>query len=151
MYSLRSAIRVQAELGLMWACEYGHTRVVEFLLRMGVDVHCQPHGETALHWASYAGHTGAVKALLKRNAPLNTKDRRFDGTPLGWALYGWCNPPPEADRGGYYEVVARLVRAGATVEERWLAASSRGFPIAKKVRADRRMRGALLGGSKSEA
>src|SRR5262249_44667648 len=41
-YSLRSATRVQAELGLMWACEYGHTGVVEFLLRTGVDVHCQP-------------------------------------------------------------------------------------------------------------
>jgi hypothetical protein len=76
---------------------------------------------------------------------LNIKDRRFDGTPLGWALYGWCNPAPEANRAGFYEVVARLVAAGATVDEDWLGDPDRGTPISKRVRADRRMRAAIQG------
>ena len=76
---------------------------------------------------------------------MEIKDARFDGTALGWALYGWCEPPPEADRGGYYEVVARLVAAGATVEKDWLDPAKRGVPIAEKVRADKRMLRALRG------
>jgi hypothetical protein len=138
-----NATKEQMELGLAWACEYGRTSVVRFLLKKGVDVSAQPHGETGLHWASYGGHAEIVKELLKRKAPVNGKDRRFDGTPLGWALYGWCEPPPDANPDGYYEVVAQLVRAGATVKEEWLDESKRGMPMARKIRRDRRMREAL--------
>jgi ankyrin repeat protein len=140
-----TATKKQLELGFMWACEYGHGRVVAFLLEKGVDVASMPHGETGLHWASYGGHANIVKQLLKRNPPLDIKDQRFDGTPLGWALYGWCEPAPEANRAGYYEVVARLVDAGATVDKDWLDDSDRGTPISKKVRADRKMRAAIKG------
>jgi ankyrin repeat protein len=139
------ATKKQLELGLMWACEYGHSRVVDFLLEKGVDIASMPHGETGLHWASYGGHAEIVKQFLERNAPLESKDQRFDGTPLGWALYGWCNPAPEANRAGYYEVVARLVAAGATVDNEWLGDPDRGTPISKKVRADRKMRAAIKG------
>ena len=139
------ATNTQLELGFMWACEYGHSRVVAFLLQKGVDVAAMPHGETGLHWASYGGHAKIVKQLLKRKPPLNVKDRRFDGTPLGWALYGWCNPAPEANRAGFYEVVARLVAAGATVDAEWLGDPDRGTPISKRVRADRGMRAAIRG------
>jgi ankyrin repeat protein len=139
------ATKTQFECGFMWACEYGHSQVVTFLLQKGVDVAAMPHGETGLHWASYGGHAEIVKQLLKRSPPLNVKDRRFDGTPLGWALYGWCNPAPEANRTGFYEVVARLVAAGATVDAEWLGDPDRGTPISKKVRADRRMRAAIRG------
>jgi hypothetical protein len=140
-----NATRAQMEAGLMWACEYGHTSVVRFLLERGVNVGAQSHGETGLHWAAYAGHARAVKTLLEHKAPVNIKDKRFDGTPLGWALYGWCDPPPESNRAGYYEVVARLVAAGATMEEDWLAESKRGLPMSRKIRADRRMSAALRG------
>ena len=140
-----NATKAQMEYGLMWACEYGHVRVVEFLLERGVDVSAQPHGETGLHWAAYGGHASIVKAFIARKAPLNIKDKRFDGTPLGWALYGWCNPAPEANRAGYYEAVARLVAAGAIVYQAWLSDPHRELPIAQKVRADRRMQAALKG------
>ena len=140
-----NATRVQMEAGLLWACEYGRARVVDFLLERGVNVGTQPHGETGLHWAAYAGHAAVVKELLKWKAPVEIKDKRFGGTPLGWALYGWCDRPPEADDGGYYEAVARLVSAGATVEQQWLAAPDRQLPIPQKVRADRRMVAALRG------
>jgi ankyrin repeat protein len=140
-----SATKAQMQDGLMWACEYGRARVVDFLLEKGVNVRIQPHGETGLHWAAYAGHADTVKTLLKWEAPANIKDKRFGGTPLGWALYGWCERPLGANHGGYYEVVARLVAAGAVVEEDWLADPDRGFPIPKKVSADRRMLAALYG------
>jgi hypothetical protein len=140
-----NASQAQMEFGLMWACEYGRAAVVDFLLKKGVSVGAQPHGETGLHWAAYAGHARTVKPLLKWKAPVGVKDRRFDGTPLGWALYGWCEHPTEANHGGYYEVVARLVGAGATVEQGWIADPDRGFPIARKVREDDRMFAALRG------
>jgi hypothetical protein len=140
-----NATKTQMEAGLMWACEYGHTRIVDFLLERGVNVGAQPHGETGLHWAAYSGHAATVKALLKRKAPVHTRDGRFCGTPLGWALYGWCDRLLEADHTGYYEVVARLVAAGATVEQDWLADPDRGLPIPQKVRSDRRMLAALRG------
>jgi hypothetical protein len=140
-----NATKAQMEAGLMWACEYGCANVVDFLLKQGADVGAQPHGETGLHWAAYAGHARTVKALLKWKAPVDSKDKRFGGTPLGWALYGWCERPLGANHSGYYEVVARLVAAGATVEQEWLADPNRELPIPRKVRADRRMRAALRG------
>ena len=142
----QNATKEQSEFGFMWACEYGHGNVVQFLLRMGVNVNAQPHGETGLHWAAYGGHTNVIKMLLEAGAPVNVLDKHFHGTPLGWALYGWCEPPPEADQEGYYEVVGRLVSAGAVVEPEWLDESKRGLPITKKLQADKKMSAALGGG-----
>jgi ankyrin repeat protein len=138
-----TATREQLELGLAWACEYGHTQVVAFLLRKGVGIAAQPHGETGLHWAAYGGYPGIVKMFLMRDAPLDIRDKRFDGTPLGWALYGWCNPPPERRHRDYHEVVALLVAAGAKVDADWLADADRQTPFAERLRADARMAMAL--------
>jgi ankyrin repeat protein len=144
--SLRTnATKQQMESGFLWACEYGHPSVVAFLLEHGANVGVQPHGETGLHWAAYSGHAEIVKLLLKWNAPLEIKDQRFGGTPLGWAFYGWCNPAPESNRAGYYEAVARLVAAGAIIEKEWLGDPARESPIQQKAHADRRMRAALSG------
>jgi len=130
-----NATKTQMEAGFAWACEYGRTRVVAFLLQKGIDVSAKRHGQTGLHWAAYGGHSDLVKSLLKRKAILNEKDEAHDGTPLGWALYGWCNPPPEAHHSDYYEVVRLLVAAGATKDPKWLAV--RGLD--QKLRADPRM------------
>jgi ankyrin repeat protein len=136
-----NATKAQMESGFAWACEYGRTRVVAFLLRKGIEVGAKPHGETGLHWAAYCGHSEIVKLLLKRKARVDLKDQTHGGTPLGWALYGWCNPPPEAKRACYYEAVALLVAAGATVEPEWLADRS----LNEKLRADSRMLAAFRG------
>ena len=64
---------------------------------------------------------------------------------MGWALYGWCERPLGAEHGGYYEVVARLVDAGATADPEWLADPNRELPIPRKVSADRQMLAALRG------
>jgi hypothetical protein len=132
-----SATTAQMKSGFNWACEYGRTSVVDFLLHQGIEVGERHHGETGLHWAAYGGHLDIVKLLLERRAPVDIKDERFGGTPLGWALYGWGNPSPGAARDGYAEVVALLVAAGATVDPEWLAD--------EKVRADAKMLAALGG------
>jgi ankyrin repeat protein len=132
-----NATTVQMKSGFNWACEYGRTGVVDFLLQKGIEVGERHHGETGLHWAAFGGHLDIVKLLLERKAPVDIKDERFGGTPLGWALYGWGNSPHGVARGRYDEGVVLLVAAGAKVEAEWLAD--------EKVRADPRMLAALSG------
>lgn len=130
------ATEAQMKSGFNWACEYGRVGVVDFLLQKGIDIAEIHRGETGLHWAAYGGHAEIVKLLLERAAPVDAKDETWGNTPLGWALYGWGNPPPEGTGSDYYEVVALLVAAGATAEREWLAD--------EKVRADPRMVAALV-------
>jgi ankyrin repeat protein len=132
-----TATKAQLKSGFNWACEYGRTNVVRFLLPRGIKLGEIHHGETGLHWASYGGHADIVKLLLQWKAPLEIKDKRFNVTPLGWAVHGWANPPNERRGNGYYEIVALLVAEGAKVEPRWKKD--------KKVRADARMQAALQG------
>jgi ankyrin repeat protein len=135
------ATKAQMETGFAWACEYGRTRVVDFLLQKGLDVAAQPHGETGLHWAAYGGHSDLVRLLLRRNAAVDLKDKRYGAMPLGWALHGWCYPPPEGKRARYHEVVALLVASGAKV----IPAEDLDRSQIAKLRADSRMRAALRG------
>jgi ankyrin repeat protein len=86
-----------------------------------------------------------VKFLLEHKAPINIRDKSYNGTPLGWALYAWSNPAPETDSSGYYETVALLVAAGATVDQEWIADPDRETPVAQKIQADAHMLAALRG------
>ena len=99
--SLKSpATQQQMKDGFAWACEFGRTSVVDFLLQRGmeVDAKLKHDGQTGLHWAAYGGHVDTVKLLLERGAPVDAKDESYGGTPLGWALYAWGNSPEsEAD------------------------------------------------------
>jgi hypothetical protein len=116
-----SATETQMRDGFTWACEFGRTDVVAFLLERGMDITAKlrHHGNTGLHWASFGGHVSTVQLLLNRRAPLDPIDDAFGGTPLGWALHAWGNEPQGSpDR--YYRVVALLVAAGATVKPEWL-------------------------------
>lgn len=133
--------------GFAWACEFGRTAVVEFLLAKGValDAKLRHHGQTGLHWAAYGGHADVVKLLLARGAPVHAKDESFDGTPLEWALYQWGNSPRWAERGRYYEAVARLARAGAKLDPRWAEDDEERKRAMKKLRSDPRMQAALRG------
>jgi ankyrin repeat protein len=140
-----NATEAQLRSGFNWACEYGRTRVVEFLLQTKFDFNQIHRGETGLHWAAYGGHTDIVKLLLKREAGVEIKDQRFGGTALGWALYAWGESAPGHKRNHYYKIVSLLVTAGAHVDPAWLNESDRGFPLDQKIRNDPRMRAALKG------
>jgi ankyrin repeat protein len=131
--------RHELGLGFAWACAYGRSNVVVFLLRQGVNIRAMPHGETGLHWAAYGGHAGIVESLLKWNAPINLKDKRYGGTPLGWALHGWCYPPPERKNADYRKVAELLVAAGGRVERKNLDAAQ-----TRKLKQDPAMRRILF-------
>jgi len=109
-----------------------------------VDARLRHDGQTGLHWAAYGGHADAVELLLQRGAAVDAKDETFRGTPLGWALYAWADPPQQGTRDRYYDVVALLVCAGANVDKDWLAEDS-DRPQVEQLRADPRMVAALKG------
>jgi ankyrin repeat protein len=133
--------------GFAWACEFGRTGVVDFLLRHGIGIDAKlPHdGQTGLHWAAYGGHAEIVKLLLERGAPVNATDERYGGTPLEWALYQWGNSR-QGERGSHCEAVALLARAGAKLHEEWFREDDEERQRAvRKLRSDPRMLAALRG------
>jgi ankyrin repeat protein len=142
---LTGATTEQLLSGFAWACEFGRTVVVEFLLSQGValDAPLRHHGQTGLHWAAYGGHAEVVRLLLRRGAPVNAVEQTFGGTPLGWAVYGWGERPQEGDRGHYTATVALLVAAGGTLAQEWLKEEERGIPLERMLQADPGMRAAL--------
>ena len=136
----------QMKDGFAWACEFGRTSVVDFLLQtnMKTDAKLKHDGQTGLHWAAYGGHVDIVKLLLQQGAAIDVKDETYGGTPLGWALYAWGNSTEgEAERGSYYEVVALLVQAGAKLDPQWYEENEDRVRAAKKIRSDPRMMAAL--------
>jgi hypothetical protein len=77
---------------------------------------------------------------------MDVRDKSFNGTALEWTLYGWGQRPDRAEQHGYYEVVALLAAAGATLDQAWIDADAdRGFPLGEWVRGDARMQAALAG------
>ena len=129
--------------GFAWACEFGRTAVVEFLLARGIRAGAVlGRGETGLHWASFEAQVDTVRLLLAHGAPVDVVDSVHKGTPLGWALYGWLTSTREKP---HHETVALLVRAGATPDPEWLDAASERREPAAKLRSDPRMQAALRG------
>ena len=90
-------------------------------------------GETALHWAALLGEDRLAARLIP-GSDVNLKDKRYNSSPLGWAVHGWSDAPA-GDHGRQREVAALLVCAGARVEPQWLEA--------EKVRSDAVMLAAL--------
>lgn len=93
---------------------------VELMLELGFDPAMSsvtgPTGGSALHCAAWEGSVACVSAILRYpagRALLETKDRTYGGTPLGWCCDGSTNcGNPQAD---YAEVARLLVAAGARV------------------------------------
>jgi len=138
----------QRARGFAWACEFGRTDVMDFLLGRGASVHDKlpHHGQTGLHWAAWEGHSETVRLLLSRGANVDALDDEFGGTPLGWALYHWANSAPTAGRGNFHETVALLARAGAKLDPAWFDGNDEGRQrTARKLRSDPQMMAALRG------
>lgn len=80
------------QAALAAAALYGQPHTLALLIDSGVDVNAyNPPGlhsnATALHQAVSSGSLAAVRVLVEAGADLGTKDRIFQGTPLGWAEY----------------------------------------------------------------
>ncbi len=78
---------------LALAAQHGHVEVVRLLLDAGEDPsRYNPDGNhshsTLLHQSVLAGHDAVVRLLVERGASLDIKDTIYQGTPLGWAIYG---------------------------------------------------------------
>lgn len=86
--TLIRATPLQRDRGLLWASEYGHDEVADFLLRHGANVHATSNtGQTPLHWAVIGAHLETIKLLLSHGADPQTKNIH-GGTALGQAE--WC-------------------------------------------------------------
>jgi hypothetical protein len=136
------ATLAQRNDGFSWACEYGQTDVVRFLLSRGMPVGAKlrPHGGTGLHWAAWNAHVDTVDVLLAAGTPVDTRDDTYGGTALGWALYAWGGGGSQPGDARYYDVVRALARAGATLDPGWTDDRS---SLAEALRRDARMRAAL--------
>jgi ankyrin repeat protein len=78
---------------LALAAQNGHAEIVRLLLDAGESAdryNPERHHShsTPLHQASLAGHDDVVRLLVGRGARLDMRDKIYEGTPLGWALYG---------------------------------------------------------------
>jgi ankyrin repeat protein len=137
----RGATAKDRTAGFLWACGYGRTAVVEYLLsvfqRNGSRLP-DSGGETGLHWAAIGGHPPIVKMLLNAGAPVDVRDKTHQSTPLEWALYEWGNRQVGSSRNPFREVVALLVRAGSELHPQWYAHDPR-----RRKAAERMIRGAL--------
>lgn len=123
----------QMQRGFLWACEFGRSDVVEFLLENGADLRGQANtGETGLHWAVIGGHLPTIKLLLARGAPLEELNAH-GGTVLGQALWLFINGDPSTD---YVPIFDTLLAAGARIDAGSLAwlEKQKGRPAAAKTR-----------------
>lgn len=82
---------------IVWAAATGRTEVVALLAQLGFDVNARGRGdapaegpcdwETALHQAALHGHLDVARLLISLGADPNSRDTRFNATPLGWARH----------------------------------------------------------------
>jgi ankyrin repeat protein len=104
--------KAQMETGFLYACGYGRTDVVEFLLKKGVDPASHSNdGQTGLHWTVIGGHLDTVKSLLRQNPLLEVKNV-YGGTVLGQALWSAAH---SGDPEVYIKIIETLIAAGAEV------------------------------------
>jgi ankyrin repeat protein len=98
---------------LTHAAEMNSTQAVRRMLRAGWPVDARTQGgATALHWAGFHGNLEMARELLRHNAPVDVRDREYDGLPLGWAIYG-SKHSGHCKTGNHAGVVDALLGAGA--------------------------------------
>src|SRR5579884_3432197 len=99
------------------AARNNETAVVRAMLKAGLPVDARSqHNATVLHWAAFHGNCEMVNAILPFGPPLEATDNDFNGTPLGWAIYGSENGW-SSQTGDYAGTVEVLIRAGARLPE----------------------------------
>jgi ankyrin repeat protein len=90
---------------------------VSAMLRCGFPVTARSqHGATPLHWAAFHGHPDMLANLLRHDAPLEARDRQYDGTPMDWLIHGALEPWGFST-GRHGECARLLLDVGAQVDE----------------------------------
>jgi ankyrin repeat protein len=90
---LTTAAPTERHRAMALAAQHGHADVVRLLLDSGEDPNrYNPKGNhghsTPLHQAVWSGHDVVVRLLVERGARLDIKDTMYEGTALGWAVFG---------------------------------------------------------------
>ncbi len=78
---------------LSLAAQQGHAAIVGLLLDAGEEpnrynLEGNHAHATPLHQAVLGGHEAVVRLLVERGVRLDIRDTIWQGTPLGWAIYG---------------------------------------------------------------
>jgi hypothetical protein len=115
---LSSRLLAGDERQVAHAARNNETAAVRAMLKAGLPVDARgQHNATPLHWAAFHGNLEMIRAILPYGPPLEVTDADFNGTPLGWAIYGsregWYR-----QTGDYGGTVETLVAAGACLPER---------------------------------
>jgi hypothetical protein len=72
---------------LLAAAEFGNAPAISLLLSLGADVDgCDHEGISPLHRAVQSGSLEAAKLLIAAGAEIDRRERKWNGTPLSWAV-----------------------------------------------------------------
>jgi peptide-methionine (S)-S-oxide reductase len=109
---LPGATLAEKQDAFVQAAMNGRADALRRMLAAGVDATTvsdrnQSHG-TALHHAVWSSSLDAVKVLMEAGADLTKRDAIYDGTPLGWALYGQSQAKDEPRAKRYSEIAQYL-------------------------------------------
>ncbi len=114
----------QRTAALIQAAEVGNTAAVCLMLDVGfpVDGKGGNDGCTALHAAAYAGSADVARLLVERGAELESRDERWESTPVAWAVIGSGAQPSDNAVPDWLATIRSLIDAGASLSEITLSA-----------------------------
>jgi peptide-methionine (S)-S-oxide reductase len=111
----------EKRFGFVLAALNGKAEALRRMVHLGVDVNAPSedlyaHG-TPLHHAVCSGSLEAVQVLVEAGAKVGTKDRAWDGTPLGWAEHYISEAKGDKAGKQYREIAAYLRGKEASTEK----------------------------------
>jgi hypothetical protein len=124
---LRNHLTEQDRGAIVDVAAIGPTQTVRLMLDLGFPIDAVKFGSQPLHAAAYRGNTEAVRALLDAGADVDTRDARFDGTPLAFATVG--SREQAGKPGDWIGTVKLLIEAGASRVGVWIS----GKPPSEEV------------------
>lgn len=115
----RNADAEEKQVALSAAAINGLAQPIRALIDLGVDLDAFSSGfythATPLHHAVWSASPEAVRVLVEAGAKIDTKDKAFHSTPLGWAEHA-SEGKPDADETArrHREIAAYLRGKGAS-------------------------------------